>query len=45
MELVRKHEKNADVRYFDMIFLDLDMPILDGHEACKQIIKFYEDKM
>lgn len=26
---------------FDMIFLDLDMPIMDGYAACKKIIEHY----
>jgi len=24
-------------RYYDMIFLDLGMPIMDGYDACKSI--------
>ena len=29
----------------DFILLDLDMPILDGFEACQQLIKYYDEKM
>lgn len=27
---------------YDVILLDLDMPILNGYETCKKINKFYE---
>jgi len=29
-------------RFFDLIFLDLNMPIMDGYEACSEIIKHYK---
>jgi len=29
------------MRYYDLILLDLNMPILSGDEACKKIIDFY----
>jgi CheY-like chemotaxis protein len=29
--------------YYDLIFLDLNMPICDGYEACTKIKQFYED--
>ena len=28
-------------RYFDLIVLDLNMPIADGYEACKNILKLF----
>ena len=30
---------------FDLIVLDLNMPICDGYEACKSIIKTFEDRI
>ena len=27
---------------FDLILLDLDMPILNGYDACRQILKYYQ---
>lgn len=41
LDLVRLNERNNHKRYYDMIFLDLTMPIKDGYEACKQIIQHY----
>ena len=32
-------------RYYDLIFLDLGMPIKDGYEACELIIEYYSNKM
>lgn len=33
-------------KYFDMVFMDCDMPIMDGFLACEELIKFYsENKM
>lgn len=29
--------------HFDAIILDLNMPIMDGHEACEKIIQIYKD--
>ena len=29
--------------YYDIIIMDLNMPIMDGYDACKKIKKFYED--
>ena len=28
--------------HFDAIIMDLNMPIMDGYEACKQIIQIYK---
>jgi CheY-like chemotaxis protein len=35
-------EQNKDLDTYDIIFLDLDMPILNGFEACSQILEFYK---
>ena len=32
-----KDENNIIKNYYEAIFLDLDMPILNGYEACKKI--------
>ena len=29
---------------FDFIVLDLNMPIMDGFDACKQIVDHYSDE-
>ena len=29
-------------KHFDIIILDLSMPIMDGFEACKRIVKLYD---
>ena len=34
-----KFEKTA--QHYDIVFLDLDMPILNGFEACSNIIAYY----
>lgn len=30
-------------KHFDAIILDLNMPIIDGYEACKQITQIYNE--
>ena len=30
-------------QHFDVVILDLNMPILDGYEACKQILQIYKE--
>lgn len=30
-------------KFFDLVILDLNMPITNGHEACQQIISLYSD--
>lgn len=34
VDLVKRNETNSKCRYYDLIFLDLDMPMLNGYEAC-----------
>ena len=36
--------KNAEIKKapFDLIIMDLQMPILNGYEACQQIVTFYQ---
>ena len=43
LELVQKNVLMEDIKdnFYDAIFLDLDMPHLNGYEACKQIQQFY----
>mgnify|MGYP002633700584 CR=1 FL=1 len=45
LELVIQNEVNflnGKERLYDLIFLDLDMPIKNGYEACKLIQKHYK---
>lgn len=35
-------EVKVQPRHFDAIIMDLNMPIMDGFEACKQICQLYE---
>ena len=35
MELIKSKETNAQNRYYHLIFLDLNMPILNGYETCE----------
>jgi CheY-like chemotaxis protein len=39
MESQRK-KTSTETRPFDVILLDLDMPIMNGFEACRRIRKF-----
>lgn len=45
-DLVMKNEQGfssgTSTRYYDLVLLDLNMPIVDGFEACKLILNFYE---
>ena len=36
-------EKETEPVHFDIIMLDLNMPIMNGYEACKQILQIYQD--
>jgi CheY-like chemotaxis protein len=45
LELVMKNENDyltTGKLTYDIIFLDLDMPIKDGFQACEDILKFYQ---
>ena len=39
-ELVKNSQADIEEDQYDIIFLDLDMPILDGYTACQKIINF-----
>jgi CheY-like chemotaxis protein len=46
LELVIKNEKEFSKKgqlAYDLIFLDLDMPIKDGFQACSGILNFFKD--
>ena len=36
--------KQTEDNLFDIVILDLNMPISDGFETCKNIVKFFKDK-
>ena len=40
-ECVRDNEHPNEERTYDMIFIDLEMPIKNGFEACEMIRKHY----
>lgn len=41
-EMVKASHHKIDSSKYDIIILDLNMPILNGYEACQNIISFYE---
>lgn len=41
-ELIDTEKPKVIPQHFDAIFLNLKMPIMDGIEACKQIVKIYK---
>ena len=40
--MVKDSEIDRDQAPYDFIIMDLNMPILNGHEACQQIVNFYQ---
>ena len=40
--MVKDSEIDRDQAPYDFIIMDLSMPILNGHEACQQIVNFYQ---
>lgn len=40
LDLVKKNRNNCDP--YDLILLDLDMPILDGYDCCRRIHSYYD---
>ena len=42
MEVLQYIQCNSNIK-LDFILLDLDMPILNGFDACRQIIDFYQN--
>ena len=48
LDLVMKNEikySQGESRYYDLVFLDLGMPIKDGYQACKLIVQHYKQIM
>ena len=41
--MVKRSENLKADKSYDIIFLDLDMPILNGFEACTQITDFFNE--
>ena len=42
LEVLQYIQMNSHIK-LDVVLLDLDMPIMDGFEACRQIIDFYKN--
>ena len=42
LELVKQSQKLKSADQYDLIVLDLEMPILDGYQACMKINQYYE---
>lgn len=42
MDMVIQNDNWQDKKTYDMIFLDLNMPIKDGKSACKDILTIYK---
>jgi CheY-like chemotaxis protein len=41
--MVKDNEQPNEERTYDVIFIDLEMPIKNGFEACKMIRQHYEN--
>jgi CheY-like chemotaxis protein len=39
LQIVSSH----DVQFFDAVILDINMPIMDGYEACNLISKYLDE--
>ncbi|EDK32072.2 two-component sensor protein histidine kinase (dhkk, dhkj) (macronuclear) [Tetrahymena thermophila SB210] len=39
-----KYSNQSCCQYYKVIFMDIDMPIMDGHQTTTEIIKFYLDQ-
>ena len=39
-----QEKNNGTALLFDLIVLDLNMPISDGYETCKNILQKYDDR-
>ena len=42
LELVKSHNFEDGESPYDLILLDLDMPIMDGFTSCQKLSAFYE---
>ena len=42
LELVKRTMQDSTVGTYDLILLDLDMPIMDGYTACEKIINYID---
>lgn len=40
--MVKRTQQSPNEEPYDIIFLDLDMPIMDGYDCCVKITQFYE---
>ncbi|KAL4474756.1 hypothetical protein ABPG74_001452 [Tetrahymena malaccensis] len=39
-----KYSNQSCCQYYQLIFMDIDMPIMDGHQTTTEIIKFYKNQ-
>ena len=45
-EFVQKKLNNEPSQFYDLVVLDLQMPITNGYEACEQIVRlFYSNQL
>lgn len=40
----RLNYKNMCCKNYDVIFMDIDMPIMNGYQACKELLALYKEK-